>query len=175
MTMRIQNNTSPTANNNMPSTGPTLAREIKKAAKDAAWVSETDSTPEFITTSKGFAGAMTAKKTMAAFAATIASEYDEQDGDLSNYAIESEDASEFWENVTTEEDPDALSSGTYASGWRTLEAAFKKNLTETSVFRVGPKDDDGSVAVDQGTYVYLVVGRTADNKLAGVTFVSAET
>ena len=54
---------------------------------------------------------------------------------------------------------------------------FDANISDVTLVRVGPRDDrkPNEMATDQGAYEYLLVGKTADGKLAGVTFESVET
>jgi len=63
-----------------------------------------------------------------------------------------------------------------AAGFRRLDDVFSANGLGQSSFRIGMKDEDsGDLAVDAGTYLYLIVGKTDGGHLAGVSFESAET
>jgi hypothetical protein len=52
---------------------------------------------------------------------------------------------------------------------------MKDNLTDLRFIRIGPKDDDGTMADDQGLYAHLIVGRTADGHLGAMYYGSVET
>jgi hypothetical protein len=52
---------------------------------------------------------------------------------------------------------------------------LKDNLTDLQFIRIGPKDDDGSMADDQGLYVHMIVGKTADGHLGAMYYGSVET
>lgn len=70
---------------------------------------------------------------------------------------------------------DPLAAQDEAACYANLKKLFAANLTDVRHVRVGPKDDDGTMAVDQGTYVEMFLGKTADGKLAGMMWTLAET
>lgn len=76
--------------------------------------------------------------------------------------------------VDTEAD-DAKAAELDANAYANLKALFASNLTDLRFVRIGPAEEDGSMGVDQGTYVEMFVGKTSDGKLAGVMWTSAET
>lgn len=62
-----------------------------------------------------------------------------------------------------------------AEGFAKVVAVADANLSDVTVVKVGPKDDDGSLAIDSGTYAYFIVGKTDAGEIAGVHFGAAET
>ncbi len=145
-----------------------LEFRLNHAAKDATWVSESDSVPTFVSTSDVFTGAITGAKVMSAF-----------EGEIENAAgaeltFEKRNVAEFWTDVTTPEAPNVFSSSSYAAGWKTLREAIAQTLSEVALFKVGPKEGS-ELATDAGSYTFLLVGRTEVGKLAGVKFESVET
>jgi hypothetical protein len=62
-----------------------------------------------------------------------------------------------------------------SEGFAKVKSVVDANLEDVRVVKVGPKEDDGSLAVDHGTYAYFIVGKTDANEIAGVWFGSAET
>lgn len=60
-------------------------------------------------------------------------------------------------------------------GFGRIKGVVDDNLSDVRVVKIGPKDDDGSLAVDSGTYAYFIVGKTDNGEIAGVHFGSAET
>ena len=56
-----------------------------------------------------------------------------------------------------------------------IQTLLNENLTNLSAYKVGPKADDGTLAEDQGSYVYLLLGTDAKGNTAGVYFGAAET
>ena len=149
--------------------GTALEFHLNQAGKDASWVSESDSTPTFLSTADAFTGPITGDKVMAAFN----DEIENPSGD--ELTFEKKNVAEFWKDVTTPKDPNAFSSASSSDGWKTLQTAIAQTLSDVALFRVGPKATDGSLATDQGSYTYFLVGKTTDAKLAGVKFESVET
>lgn len=59
--------------------------------------------------------------------------------------------------------------------YNAMYKVMKDNLSDLQFIRVGPKDDDGSMATDQGLYAHLIVGKTADGHLGAMYYGSVET
>jgi hypothetical protein len=157
-----------------PSTSP-LAQAFAAAAKDTYYVSETDSQPAFVSTRMP-SGTLSAANVYAAFKDELAKAFDEPAGDLSAYTFEAADKGFLGDVAKDYADPTLDSSyHDYAKGFARLQGVVDDNLKDVVAIRVGPKDTDGSLATDRGAYQYLVVGKTTDNKLAGVLFESVET
>jgi Nuclease A inhibitor-like protein len=161
-----------------PSRDTKLAKEITRAAEKASYMSESDSRPEFVSVAFPTSRAITGENVMAAFAPVIASHYDEQDGSIAGYTFEPPTdgmaALAEWSIPEDATDPFYVEM---ASGWRELKKVFEDNLTEVQMFRIGARDETNpsEMGVDDGSYLYLLIGRTADGKLAGVQFESVET
>ena len=152
-----------------------LAQAFATAAKDTYYVSESDSQPTFITT-KLPTGALNAASVYGSFKDVLAKSFDEPTGDLSAYTFEAADKRFLGEVAKDYADPTLDSSyHAYGKGFERLQKVVDDNLKDVVAIRVGPKDTDGSLATDRGAYQYLVVGKTKDNKLAGVIFESVET
>jgi hypothetical protein len=62
-----------------------------------------------------------------------------------------------------------------AAVWGRVHKLLLENLTDTRLVILGPKDEDGSLAVDQGLYAKFIVGKTRDGQVAGVYYGSVET
>lgn len=157
---------------------PKLRDAVSTAMRGVFYVSETDSTPEFIHTSKGADTPISAKGVMESFRGQIASTLEEEVGNLGDYAGEvwtAKDSREFLEDLTTPADPSDDYDRKNAKGFAELKALFDANLRDVRVVKIGPKDEEGGVAMDGGTYAYLVLGKTSDGQLAGVAFQAAET
>ncbi|MBL9039012.1 MAG: hypothetical protein JNG84_10885 [Archangium sp.] len=93
---------------------------------------------------------------------------------MSKYTAEvmsAADTKSFMDDLVTDY-PDDTDS---VAGWTNVNKLLRANLTDLKVVRVGPKDEDGSMATDQGLYAYVIVGKTTDGKTAGVYFGSVET
>ena len=87
------------------------------------------------------------------------------------------DAESFLADQAVPSDPNDAFYVDNAKAWGKLKAVFDANISDVTLVRVGPRDDrkPNEMATDQGAYEYLLVGKTADGKLAGVTFESVET
>ena len=70
------------------------------------------------------------------------------------------------------EDPTDVAN---AERWAKVAEILESNLTDLRLVKIGPADDDGSLAVDAGLYAYLVLGLTDDGHLAGIFFGAVET
>ncbi len=62
-----------------------------------------------------------------------------------------------------------------AAAFNEIGKLMTANLTDLRTLRVGPRGSDGRMGSDAGSYAELVVGRTADGKLAGFIYTSVET
>jgi len=151
-----------------------LGQAITKAAEDTYYISEGDSQPTFVSMPWPADKPITGEAIMKAFEDQIVSTVLWGDGDISSCTFESGGVSL---GELGEEDPDA--DDYYkesAAGFRRLDKVFSDNGLEQTSFRIGMKEDDSdALAVDAGTYLYLIVGKTDDGHLAGVSFESVET
>ncbi|MCA9601636.1 MAG: hypothetical protein KC417_06420 [Myxococcales bacterium] len=62
-----------------------------------------------------------------------------------------------------------------AKAFARIKKLFDENLTDVHWMKVGPKGEDGKLAIDQGLYMILVVGKTVDGHLAGFWVGTVET
>lgn len=160
-------------------TGAELAGALKSAGKDANYMSESDYSPVAIEGKPANASGVTDANIRAAFGATLKTFF-KGNGDhdtAANFAMEIDGAAESkkWIAELAVENPDADDAKSAAS-WGALKQVMDKNLTDVRVVKVGPKDErSGGLASDHGLYSYMLVGKTADGKLAGVMFGSVET
>ena len=150
-----------------------LGRTITAAAKDCDYMSESDSTPAYVEPDKS----APAGDVIAQYAPLLQKALDFGDGvDLSTLAVEKQgDAEGFLHDMTVPYDPSDEFITKNAAAWQTLSDVLHANLHDFELYKVGPKDDDGSLAQDRGSYEYILVGKTADDKTAGVAFESVET
>ena len=70
---------------------------------------------------------------------------------------------------------DPIEAQVDADAYASLKKLFAANLTDVRFVRIGPANADGTLGVDRGMYVEGYVGKTADGKLAGMYWTSAET
>ncbi len=66
------------------------------------------------------------------------------------------------------DDPDAPK-------WNAAFKLLQQHLTDVRFVKVGPQDEKGKLATDQGMYSVFIVGKTADGKIAGLHYTSVET
>lgn len=157
-----------------------LGDKFTVAAKDTYFLSESDSQPAFIQHSYAKTKAITGDDVMTAFSSELKKAFDENDRDLSKYIATVKSGTEAQAFLTDLATWDPATDDGYkdmAAGFARIKGVFDQNLTDVSVVRVGPRDDSDPTKMgeDDGAYQYLVLGRTADNKLAGVIFESVET
>ncbi|MCA2978101.1 MAG: hypothetical protein INH41_05235 [Myxococcaceae bacterium] len=156
-----------------------LGVEVGKHAKDASFMSESDYAPDFFAQPLPAGSALTGASLMTALNGPLAAHFGQQNGDLSAFTAEQYSAREttaFIKRLTT---PPADGDAFYTKSAKAFEAItglLSKNLTGLTLYKVGPKDDQtGRLASDRGLYAYVLVGRSADGKLAGVSIGSVET
>ena len=95
--------------------------------------------------------------------------------DLSSQASVRKAASEFLANLSASEPDDEDFLVDSARAWNRIKILLEANLTDLTFVRIGPADEDGTMAIDAGAYPLLVLGRTVDGKVAGFFVVSVET
>lgn len=149
-----------------------FGKAIAKLAQDAVFISEIDSTPVFVEGS--WPGKLDAKGVLKTFKGIIAKSFDEQEGDLSAYTAKSFGSADKFLGDLVAAYKNA-GSATSAQAYAGIRDAVNEALTQTQVFKVGPKDAAGELANDRGAYLFFVVGKTKDNKLAGFYVDSFET
>jgi hypothetical protein len=156
-----------------------LGQEVAKFAKDAIYMSESDSNPEFF--ARPFPGGhdLNGHNVMTVLNGELSSFFDQQDGDLSSFTFEkftAREAKAFMKDLGTPPRGADAQSTKSAQAFEAVTGLLTKNLTDLTVFKIGPKDDrTGGLATDQGAYSYVIIGRAADGKVAGVTIGAVET
>ena len=77
-----------------------------------------------------------------------------------------------WATASPDDEPAVIAS---AAAFGRIKRLFEANLTNLTFARIGRADAHGGLAVDAGVYQLVVVGHTADGKLAGFFVTSVET
>ena len=156
-------------------TGNDLALALHTASKDANYMSESDYTPEAISGRPATSAGVNEANLKAAFGSTLTTFF-KDDGltALQDMAFDIDTAAESkkWiAQLAVPSEDDDVSAAAFGNIKKLLDA----NLTDVRVVKVGPKDDAGKLASDQGLYAYLLVGKDGDGQLSGVMFGSVET
>ncbi len=171
------------AKKNAPTKGaalstPALQAAFEAPATKASFMSESDYNPKFVSVPFAAGTSVAPANLWAALQPTIAKFFTDDGNDPTTVlTFEAQTAGESAQFVKglgeTEYDDDYLVES--AQGFAAINKLFKDSLTDLRVLRVGPQDDDGTLATDQGLYVYAVVGKTNDGNLAGMLIGSVET
>lgn len=152
-----------------------LGDEIAKYSADAVYSSEGDYNPVSFAEPFPANKALTAENVLAAMESTLREFYGEGGNqDVPPFAVEAYTAAESTEFVQSlsQEGIDEKSDQAFAQ----ITKLLGDNLSDLRVFKVGPRDvRSGALAVDQGLYVQLVVGRSPDGKIAGIMLGDVET
>ena len=164
----------------LPDTAPSsaLGRAMTEAAKGADWMSESDSTPAYVESKLGRGQAVDGALILSKFASVLQKTlaFDNTPLDLSQYTAQPlANGGSLLAEQTVPSDASDQFSVDNAAAWAKIKGVFDANITDVKVFKVGPKDAQGALATDRGAYALFVLGKTADGKLAGVTFESVET
>jgi len=149
-----------------------LGTAINKLAKDANYVSESDYSPVFVTGDIAAASHLNGPNAMTAFAGPLKNLFKDDGNFPADFAGETyspRDATSFINGLADDEDPKS------SAAWKGITKLMKDNLTDLQVINIGPKDDHGGVASDQGLYGRMVLGRTSDGKVAGILIGAVET
>jgi hypothetical protein len=152
-----------------------LADGFVDVAQGASYISESDSEPWFLAASAP-EGNVTAARVEAAFASEITGTFEVGD-ELGSELYSARDTTYFLRGLAEGADDDTLddSQRDAARAFGRIIELFEANLTGIRVVKVGLANDDGSLASDSGLYLYFVVGRSVDGKIAGMAFISVET
>lgn len=146
------------------------------AAEGAVYISESDSEPELVV-GDAERGAIDEARIRAAFGAVLSGTHDV--ASLDELAFEFETARESLVSLTSlaELDADETDESTIESAraFGRIEQLLVGGLTGIRAVKVGPADEDGSLATDQGLYTWLIVGWTREGRLAGIMYTSVET
>jgi hypothetical protein len=157
-----------------------LSKAVTVAAKDADYMSETDSTPAPISGRPATSAGVTIDNLKAALGSQLTTLF-AAGGDsyaLNDLAFEIHSAAEsksFMTGLATPRPDDEDAQKLSAKAFGALNTLLGDNLTDVRMVKVGPKDANGKLATDQGLYQYLLVGKASDGQLAGLQFASVET
>lgn len=159
--------------------GASFATAVASIMKDVTIISESDSSVDYVASPAKVTTATNAATIMKAFASDIASAFDQQDGYLRGYTADVSSRSEtqklLADFANPGRNPDAEARA-QARGFRALAKAFvDHNIRDVRYVKIGPKDDDGSLGIDRGAYLKLIVGTASDGKLVGVSWEVVET
>jgi len=150
-----------------------LGAEINKFADKALYMSESDYAAQFVSGTLP-QGGVTGANAMTALSAPLKKLFADSGKFPADYAVEAysaADAKSFINDLAKDNQEGPEAEAAFAS----INQLMKANLTDIQVFNVGPRDDNGKVASDNGLYGRLVVGKTSDGKIAGVLIGSVET
>lgn len=145
----------------------------------AMYMSEGDYPIEFLAAANPRNRGLSLDSVFDLFGDTINQKYFDGEANLRReYTVEISSAAETREgmqNLATPGDPnDDYDRNTSAAFGRVM-TLLNENLSDVRAVRIGPKDEDGRMATDQGLYVELLIGKTRDGHLAGVSYGSVET
>lgn len=145
----------------------------------AMYMSEGDYPIEFLAAANPRNRGLSLDSVFDLFGDTINQKYFDGEANLRReYTVEISSAAETREgmqNLATPGDPnDDYDRNTSAAFGRVMNL-LNENLSDVRAVRIGPKDEDGRMATDQGLYVELLIGKTRDGHLAGVSYGSVET
>ncbi|MDP1828105.1 MAG: nuclease A inhibitor family protein [Archangium sp.] len=158
-----------------------LGVEVNKYAAKANYMSESDYSPEFVSGELPAGHDLTGHNVMTSLAGPLTRLFEGNDpafpGGYTAEAYSAKDAKAFIEDLRTDnrdEPPDEITESASAFGF--ITRALEANLTDLKVYKIGPKEaGSNKLASDQGLYAQVIVGRTADGKLAGIMMGDVET
>jgi len=161
--------------------GEKLGKAIAPFTSKATYTSEGDYNPEFFNVKLDAGAALTGENVMKALSAPLKKLWDGYEGSFpADYTFEAygvKGSKDFVAGLSETGADDDDYSVKSAAAFGKITDLMKANLTEMKVFKIGPRDEDNSkkLAVDQGLYAQVVVGRTADGRLAGIILGDVET
>jgi len=153
-----------------------LGAEIAKYSKDASYMSESDYNPEFFAQPFPAGHDLTGHNVMTALNAPLSKFFEAQNGDLSAFTFEqysAKDTKAFIKDLLVAQDSDPFSVKS-AKAFGEITKLLGDNLTDVKVFKIGPKDGN-KLGQDMGLYAQVIVGRSADGKIAGVMIGNVQT
>ena len=157
-----------------------LGAAIGKLAPRANYISESDYSPEFFSASFPALHDLTGHNVMTALQPKLEKFFDLGSGKLFDEAaadvFSSKDAKDWIKGLGEVAPDDDVTTKESAKAFAEITRLINANLTDVHVIKVGPKDErSGGLATDHGLYANLIVGRTADGKVAGVLIGAVET
>lgn len=147
---------------------------------DAWYMSESDSQPQFLSSTIPAGHDLNGHNVMTAFTADLKPFFDgNQDGtfpgDFAAEVSSAADARAFITRLRTDDSGGDDLVAKSAAAFAKITKGLQENLTDLKVVKIGPKDTDGTLASDQGLYARLIIGRTSDGKVAGILLGAVET
>jgi hypothetical protein len=142
-----------------------FAGQFAAAAQGANYISESDSTPTFIT-----APIASGKRITKTF---IRQTFGAQLGLVPTDAMQFSNRAEAIAFMLRNTNPD-LGDAASIAAWARINDLLKAKMTSLVLIKVGP-GENGKLLDDAGEYKYLVVGKTADGKVSGFFVVAVET
>lgn len=157
-----------------------LGQAIEAAARlkdgsTAYYMSESDYPLRFVAAT---GSAIDDATVMSAFADHMLGDVFKDESDLSGMAVEISSAAETrarLEDMAAVDDPGDPASVELSEAFTRVKDALEDNLVDLRLVKVGPKDASGALDEDAGLYNYLVLGKTRDGQIAGISFGSVET
>ena len=154
-----------------------LGQEIAKYADKATYMSEGDYSPEYFAAAFPAGHDLNGHNVMTALEGPLKKMFETTTlNDATFEAYTAAESKSFVNGLseTSVDDDDFIRDSAKAFGQ--ITDLLKANLTDLKVFKIGPKDDrTGKLATDQGLYAQVVIGRTADGKVAGIILGDVET
>ncbi len=156
-----------------------VASSMASAMKDVYYMSESDYPFTAISAAnpekKPLSGALVFSQFKGAIEELFKDDVNEVKYQDMAFEVDAADGMDFIAERTRAEDPSDPDLVEEAKAYQNLLKIVKAELTDVQVVKVGPKDEDGSLASDQGLYGLLIVGRARDGSLAGLITGSVET
>ena len=157
-----------------------LGAAIGKLAPKASYMSESDYNPEFVSAAFPAGHDLNGHNVMTAFQPQLEKMFETPAGKLFDGATFEEDspaeARAFIKGLSETSPGDDADTIANARAFGEIAALINANLTDVHHFKVGPKDDTtGKLGSDQGLYSEVIVGRTADGKVAGIMIGNVQT
>lgn len=143
--------------------GSLSAAQFNTAAKDANYISESDSAPTFLSAKLSPGAKITKTYIRRNFGAALGMQADDAMEFSSRTA-----ALAWFDDAGSEEDPASTAA------WARIKTLMKGKLKGIVLIKTGP-GENGVLLSDQGAYNYLVVGKTADGNVVGFFIESVET
>jgi hypothetical protein len=143
--------------------GTITAAQFNTAAKDANYISESDSAPTFLSAKLSPGAKITKTYIRRNFGAALGMQADDA-MEFSNRTA----ALAWFDDAGSDEDPASTAA------WARIKTLMKGKLKGIVLIKTGP-GENGVLTSDQGAYNYLVVGKSADGKVVGFFIESVET
>lgn len=155
-----------------------LGAAVNTHAKDAWFISESDYHPQYFAKDFPALHDLNGHNVMMALRPELAKHFEDATGLLGDYTAEvftSREAKNFITRLSAR-DPNDPGLDPSVKAFEEITKLLGANLKDLHVVKVGPKENSsGELATDNGLYSYVVIGRAADGKVAGVMLGAVET